>query len=51
MSEKFVCLHYGCDFMSEDEDEAREHVLRHSDHIVASIALDDNEVVCDKLIV
>ena len=39
----------GCDFCSEDEDLAYDHIDTGADHPIVEITLTDNKVICRRL--
>ncbi|OQA04057.1 MAG: hypothetical protein BWY68_00535 [bacterium ADurb.Bin400] len=46
MSIKYICLDIGCDFCSDDENDARSHLEQHSDHHVAEVSSTNGNVIC-----
>jgi len=48
-SEKYICIKHGCDFLSEDQSEAFDHMETGSDHVVAEVVLEDGKLHCSKL--
>lgn len=49
MTEKFVCLSHECDFCSENEDEAYDHVTKGRDHIVVGVYKENENIKCHQL--
>lgn len=49
MSEKYICLSHDCDFCSENEDEAYEHVMKGGDHIVVGVYKQQENIRCHQL--
>ncbi len=39
----------GCDFLSDDQAEAYDHMEMGSDHIIAEVILEDGKLHCSKL--
>ncbi len=46
---KYVCLKEGCDFISENESEARRHIEDHANHKVIEVSMVDDTTICNPL--
>ena len=46
---KYVCMKEDHYFLSEDQNEAYDHMEEGSDHIIAEVILEDKKLHCQKL--
>lgn len=46
---KYLCMMDGCDYVTSDPDEAKDHMAMGEDHIMAEVSNDKDGVYCSTL--
>ncbi len=49
MTDKYVCLMDGCDFVAQSKKAAFEHSKLDDEHIVVKVGVDEEEAICRQI--
>lgn len=49
MTDKYVCLMDGCDFVAQSKKAAFEHSKLDGEHIVVKVRVDEEEAICRQI--